>query len=156
MGRLPKAYEIHKLEKGIVYADPRDRHELEPRPSMEVLPRMPKGMTAGEKREWRYFRKICEVYRIFNAANGPTLELLARNMAAYRNLSAKVAEQGIIVMGKGGFPAYNPHWTAMNIVEAKVVKGLQELGLSTTALAKIGSLSLKAKKQREGMEALLD
>jgi len=67
-----------------------------------------------------------------------------------------MAESGkIIVEGPNGGAMYNPFFNAQHKLGALVDKYSQNLGLSSIALAKIGTLMLKSKRKSE-MEELLD
>ena len=152
----PTPTELLRLTKGKLYDEQRDRAELEPKPKRELKPKCHGWLNKDEKKEWRYFKKILENYNLFTIANGPIMEMLAKNMVQYRDCAAKVSETGMLIQGKSGDPKYNPYWSAMNLIEAKIIKGLQELGLSSSGLARIGSLALKAKKQKSDLEGMMD
>lgn len=150
-------HEILKLTKGKLYGDQRDRDELTPKPKKELRPKCPKRFDKAEKKEWRYLKKILENYNLFTVANGPIMEMLAANMVQYRKCAKKVTEQGLLVEDSNGSTKYNLNWQVMIKLQAQITKELQELGLSSTGLAKIGALALKAKKlKKDGMEDLLD
>ena len=155
-GRKPKAGSVLELEKGKLYDEQRDRQELTPAPREELIPRCPARFSKDEKREWRYVKRILENYGLFSIANAVTLEMLATNRVLYKECAADVADRGMILKKGKSLEKYNPYWTAQQKLEAQINRNLQDLGLTTTGMAKIGSLSLKAKKQKEGMEALLD
>jgi len=155
-GRKPLPTKLLELKKGILYSDQRDRGELEPKPKKELKPKCPGRLNKDEKKEWRYFKRILENYNLFTIANGPIMEMLATDMVQYKKCAEKVGSTGIIIKGKAGDAKYNPYWSAMNLIEAKIIKGLQELGLSSSGLARIGSLALKAKKQKSELEGLMD
>lgn len=156
MARKPKPAALLELQKGRLYSDQRDRAELEPAPKKEMRPRCPQRFSKEERREWKYFAGILKNYGLFTIANGPHLDLLAVDMAQYKACAAKVAQIGIVIKGLNDTPMMNPYWHAMNKLEDKICRCLGELGLSSTGLAKIGSLMLKHKKQKNEMEDLLD
>ena len=152
----PTPTALLKLTKGKLYDEQRDRAELEPKPKRELKPKCPGRFSRDEKKEWRYFKRILENYNLFTIANGPIMEMLATNMVQYKDCAEKVSKTGMLIKGKSGDPKYNPYWSAMNLIEAKIIKGLQELGLSSSGLARIGSLALKAKKQKSDLEGMMD
>lgn len=155
-GRNPTPTKLLELKKGKLYSDQRDRAELEPKPIKELKPKCPGRFSKDEKKEWRYFKKILENYNLFTIANAPILEMLAADMVQYKECAEKVGSTGMIIKGKAGDAKYNPYWSAMNIIQTKIIKGLQELGLSSSGLARIGSLALKAKKQKSELERMMD
>ena len=61
-----------------------------------------------------------------------------------------------LIKSPNDFPIYNPYWTAMNKIEDKIHKCLSEMGLSSTGLARIGSLMTGAAKKKSEMEELID
>ena len=145
-----------QLEKGTLYDKQRERAELEPKPAKELKPRCPKRFSKEERREWKYYAAILRNYNLFTVANAPILELLATNTVHYKECTKVVAEKGIITLGPKKQPMYNPFFSAMNKIEEKIQRCLTDLGLSSTALARIGSLLLKNKKEKNEMESLLD
>ena len=152
----PVPNEILTLTKGKLYDEQRDRNELTPKAKKELRPECPGRFNEAEKKEWNYFKKILENYNMFTIANAPIMEMLSTNMVQYKDCAEKVSNTGILIKGKSGDPKYNPYWQAMNILQAQITKGLQELGLSSSGLARIGSLALKANKQKKGIEGMLD
>ena len=89
-------------------------------------------------------------YGLLTIANAPILELLATDMAQYKECAAKVAETGIIIRSPQNLPIYNPYWTAVNKLEEEIHKCLAELGLSSSSLARIGALIVKSNKEKDG------
>lgn len=155
-GRRPKPTGLLAMEKGVLYSDQRGRAEHEPTEKHHIIPRCPQRFSREEKREWRFFVSILKNYGLLTMANATLLELLATNMAQYKECAAKVAQTGMIIKSPRNFPIYNPYWTAANKLEEKIQKCLSELGLSSTALARIGALVIRGKKQKSEMESLLD
>lgn len=151
-----KPKEVLQLEKGKLYGEQRDRAELEPRPKRDLKPRCPQRLSREERREWKYFAGILKNYGLFTLANAPHLELIALSMAQYKDCAGKVAKTGIVIKGMNDVPMFNPYWNAVNKLEDKICRCLAELGLSSTGLARVGSLMLKHKKQKTEMEELLD
>ena len=156
MPRRLKPTAVLELEKGKLYSDQRDRAELEPKPRKDLRPRCPQRFTKEERREWKYFAGILKNYGLFTVANAPHLELLARSMAQYKECAGKVSKTGIVIKGYNEQPMFNPYWNAENKLEDKICRCLNELGLSSSGLAKIGSLTLRHRKQKMEMEELLD
>lgn len=155
-GRRPKPTSLLAMEKGVLYGDQKERAENEPTANRHIAPRCPQRFSKEEKREWRFFVSILKNYGLLTMANATLLELLATNMAQYKECAAKVAQTGMIIKSPKNFPIYNPYWTAANKLEEKIQKCLSELGLSSTALARIGALVIRGKKQKSEMEDLLD
>ncbi len=149
-GRKPKPANLLTLEKGTLYGVQRERVENEPRAERHIVPKCPARFSREEKREWRFFASILKNYGLLTIANAPILELLATDMAQYKECAAKVAETGIIIRSPQNFPIYNPYWTAVNKLEEKIHKCLAELGLSSSSLARIGALIVKSSKEKDG------
>lgn len=155
-GRKPKPANLLTLEKGTLYGVQRERVENEPRAERHMVPKCPERFSREEKREWRFFVSILKNYGLLTMANATLLELLATNMAQYKACAEKVAQTGMIIKSPSNFPIYNPYWTAANKLEEKIHRCLSELGLSSSALARIGALVIRGKKRKSEMEDLLD
>lgn len=150
MGRTPKPTAVLALEKGALYSDQRDRAELEPKPEREMVPRCPRRFSTDERRAWKNIAAVLRNYGLFTAANSLQLELLATAWAQYIDVSRKLAAKPqIIIKGPDGGAMYNPYFNAQHKLGQMVDRYSQNLGLSSIALAKIGSLQLKAKKERD-------
>lgn len=155
-GRPPKPKSYHQLTKQKLYGDLAARDGMEPDEQREYNLKCPNSLNRTQRREWRYLAELLDVYRLLIPANAIVLERLAVNMAAYRETLEKVSKTGIIIKSPQGYPVYNPFWTAQNKLEDKIHRDLVELGLSATGLARIGSLTLKAKKQKDAIDDLVD
>lgn len=157
MARHPKPTPLLKLEKGKLYDDQRDRAELEPIPKKELVPHCPRRFSKAERKAWKDISKVLKNYGLFNIANAIQLELLATAWAEYIEVSTQLAKNPhVIVKGPDGGYMYNPFFNAQHRLGSLVDRYSQNLGLSSIALAKIGSLMLKSKKQKDEMEDLLD
>lgn len=155
-GRKPKPTVLLELQKGKLYGDQAARVEAEPKPVKPMIPKCPGRFTKDEKREWRYFKKILENYGLFTIANAPLLELLATNMAMYKECTSRVSSSNIIVQNPTtGGAMYNPHFNAMNKIEEKIQKCLNELGLSSAALARLGQAVAKGQKNKREEEEFI-
>lgn len=149
--------EIHKLEKGKLYSDLRDRDDNEPKPAEHIEPVCPEDFTEAERKEWDFFASILRNYGLLHVANATQLELLSVNMVLYRDALAKVRKHGLITVSKkNGAPCYNPYFNAKSRLEQEIQKSLEALGLSSQALARLGSLSARAKQKKKGIEELMD
>lgn len=145
-----------ELEKGKLYDQQRDRAALEPKPEREIKPRCPQRFSKEERRAWKEIASILKNYGLFTVANSMQMELLATAWAQYLDCCDKMTtSRKIIVAGPDGGAMYNPFFNAQHKLGALVDKYSQNLGLSSIALAKIGTLMLKAKK-KSAMEELLD
>lgn len=141
-----------EFEKGKLYSDQRDRAALEPKPRRELKPRCPQRFTKEERRAWRGLAEVLKNYGLFTAANSIQLELLAVAWVQYLAVCATLAEKAkgalFIGDGKGAFRE-NPMLRTQQRLRAEISTYAQTLGLSSTAMARIGSLALKAKKERD-------
>jgi len=150
MGRNPEPTALLEFEKGKLYSDQRDRASLEPKPEKELKPRCPQRFTKEERKAWRGVATVLKNYGLFTAANAIQLELLATAWAQYVEASRKLAENpAIIVKGPDGGWMYNPWFNAQHKTGTLVDRYSQNLGLSSMQLAKIGSLMLKKKKEKD-------
>ncbi len=154
-GRKLKPKNLLLIEKGKVYGEQKERIENEPKPK-EIKPKCPKYLTHEQKKEWKRYAKILDACELLNIANAPLLELLAVNSDNYKKCLLKVNEQGLIIYSEKGFPGYNPFWSAQNKCEDQIKKCLSDLGLSSIGMAKIGSLIVKSKKEKNEFEEMLD
>lgn len=156
VGRKPLPDAIHQLEKTKLYGDVAARVENTPKPKKIMKPRCPQRLTKDQRREWRFYATILKNYSLFTIVNAPVMELLAVNTAQYKECLKKVEDTGLLIKSPSGFPIYNPYWTAMNKIEDKILKCLSELGLSSTSLARIGSLVAGSRRGKSEMEDLID
>lgn len=155
-GRPPKNKNYHKITKPKLYGELAERDEIEPSQCVEYCLDCPKSLSGKQRKEWRKLAELLEVYNLLIPANALVLERLSINMADYKAMLKKVSKTGIIIKGQQGFPVYNPFWNAQNKLEDKIHRDLIELGLSATGLARLGSLTLKARKQKDAIDDLVD
>ena len=155
-GRRPIPEQIHQLEKGKLYGEVAERVENTPKAKKERKPRCPQRLTKAQRKEWRFYADILKNYGLFTIANAPILELLVVDTAQYKECLDKVQRTGMLIKSPNDFPIYNPYWTAMNKLEEKILKCLGELGLSSSGLARIGSLVAGAQRKKSEMEGLID
>ena len=150
MGRLPKPSTVLELEKGKLYDKQRDRVALEPKPAREIKPRCPKRFSKEERRAWKEIAAVLKNYGLFTAANAIQLELLATAWTQYLACCKGMLENPKIVgVTKEGRTSYNPFFQAQHKLGTLVDKYSSNLGLSSIALAKIGGLILKSKREKE-------
>ena len=155
-GRNPKPAALLEVEKGKLYGDQAERAASEPAPAKPIRPTCPGRFSKEEEKEWRYYKRVLENYGLFNIANAPLLELLATNTVHYKQCVKRVNDSSIIVKGPNDGFMYNPYFNAMNKIEGKIQKCLDQLGLSSSSLARIGALVVRGKKQKDEMEDLID
>ena len=79
-------------------------------------------------------------------ANALGLEIISTLSAIYEENSERYMQD----------PGDEKAFSKMMRVEPRIEKWAGNLAISSTGLAKIGSLALKAKKQKQGMGELLD
>jgi P27 family predicted phage terminase small subunit len=150
MPNPPKPTALLELQKGKLYSDQRDRAELEPKAEREIKPRCPQRFTKQERKAWKEISNVLKNYGLFTAANAIQLELLATAWAQYIEASRKLSENpSIIVKGPDGGWMYNPWFNAQHKMGGLVDRYSQNLGLSSMQLARIGSLMLKKKKEKD-------
>lgn len=150
MARHAEPSALLEFKKGKLYSDQRDRAALEPKAKRELRPRCPKRFSREERRAWKDIAGVLKNYGLFTIANALQMELLATAWAQYVDVSAKLAQTpAIIVKGPDGGSMYNPFFNAQHKLGQLVDKYSQNLGLSSIALAKIGGLMLKKKKEKE-------
>jgi P27 family predicted phage terminase small subunit len=161
-GRKPKPKALLELEKGKLYSDQRDRAELEPTPKKEIRPRCPRRFSKAERKAWKELAAMLDNYGLLQAANAIQLELLATAWAQYVEVSEKLAQNPQIVVAVKDRDKetkawmYNPYFNAQHKLGQLVDRYSQNLGLSSIQMAKIGSLMVKARREKSEMEELLD
>ena len=138
-----------KIEKGKLYDIQAERERLEPKPFKELQFRCPGRFTKEERKEWKYLASILKNYGLFTIANAPLIELLASNIVHYKFCSVIVSKTAVITKGPKGGLMFNPYWNAVNKLEEKICRCLSDLGLSSTGLARIGSLMVKSRKEKD-------
>ena len=141
---------LAKLGHAKLYDKARDRAELEPKPRRDIRPRCPKRFSKEERRAWKEIAAVLKNYNLFTVANSIQLELLATTWVQYLDCCQKMTEtKSIIIKGPDGGAMYNPYFNAQHKLGGLVDRYSQNLGLSSIALAKIGSLMLKKKKEKD-------
>jgi len=130
--------------------------ENTPKAKKEMRPRCPQRLTKAQRKWWRFFANILKNYGLFTIANAPIMEFLAIDMVNFYKLHEEVGKKGIILTSKDGNPYQNPSWNAQNKTWEKIMKMLSELGLSSSGLARIGSLAAGAQRKKSEMEGLID
>ena len=145
-GRKPKPTKLLEMEKGKLYDIQRDRGELEPKPDEELVPKVPKRFNKTQRRWWRYYAAILDNYGIFTVANAPMLEMLSTLWVTYIELEGTLSDE----------PTDEKALAKYLKILPPLQKILDSLAMHSTGLAKIGSLRLKAKKQKDEIEELFD
>ena len=142
MGRKPKSTSILLLEKGRLYSDQRDRAEVEPTALQELEPVCPQWFRASEMDSWNYLAEILKNRGIFVDINGPLLEVAALYLAEIRNCHGNV-----VSAGRNTAEGRNPAIRERNKAAEILIKTLAELNISTTGMARLGSLIVRGKKK---------
>ena len=153
MGRRPKPMAVLKLAKGRLYSDQRDRAELEPQPQRELIPRCPTRFSKEERKAWREIKLILDNYGLFTAANFFQICLLSTAWSQYCGVSGELSA---IARKPGRAMPYGRKLKLQHRLGELVDRYCQNLGLSSMAMARIGSMVLKGRKQKSEMEELLD
>lgn len=170
MPRAPKPIALLKLEKGKLYGAQRARATEEPQPLREVRPRCPRRFSPEERRAWRDFAAILRNHGLLVSANATILELLSTAWVQYQDCSRRVARDGIVLdhrpetdqqlplptspfapietNGKG-HDRYNLYFLAQRKLAREIEQLAQALGLSSLALAKVGSLVVARRREKE-------
>jgi len=148
--------EYHKLTKLKPSKIQAERAENSPKDKKTLKPRCPRELNKEEKKEWRNYAKILDNYGMFTAGNQKILDLLSVSTAQYKDCLEKVRQTGLLIKSPNGFPVYNPYFVALNKLEDKMMRCLNELGMSSKGLAGIGALMTRATHTKSKMEELLD
>jgi phage terminase small subunit len=141
-GRKPLAAETHLLEKSKVYGEVKERIENEPVQEQQIEPKCPFNFKPTEKEAWKYLAEILRNRGIFLDINGPLLELAAMYLAEVRNCQASIRQKG-----RGTGETRNPAIRERNKAAEILIKTLSELNISTTGMARLGSIISKGKKK---------
>ena len=155
-GRKPLPAELHQLEKGKLYGDVADRVKNTPKAKKEMRPRCPQRLNPSERKVWQQLAVILKNYNLFTIANALIMELLAYNWVEFLELKELVDLEGRTIKSINGFDIINPNLQLRNSAQARILKCQGELGLSSSALAKIGSLVVSAQRKKSEMEGLID
>lgn len=138
MGRHPKPTAVLKLEKGKLYDVQRDREAFEPQAQREIRPACPKNFTAAERKVWRHYARLTGAYGLFQGGNAGLLQRLATACVLHEQLRNEYLQTAMPNVGM-----------AMLRVGRDIDAMEMTLGLPSVARAKLGSLMLKAKKEKE-------
>ena len=156
-GRKPKPDEIHQMEKEKLYGKAAERSENMPKAVKEKRPRCPQRLTKEQRKEWKAIAEILKIYNLFSIVNGPIMELLAIAMAQKQKCLKELEADGIVKTTINGNPVYNFYWSALNKLDEKILKCFSELGLSSTGMARLGSLvGGVGKGKKSKMKKLID
>ena len=155
-GRRPKPEQIHRLEKDKLYGEVADRVDKTPKPKKEMRPRCPQWLTRDQRKIWRNYAKILKNYGMFTVANQAHLNFLAIYEAEFKKTAEKLSTAGITSTTESGYEVQSVNFQIMNRCFSNCLKILSEMGLSSTGLAKIGSLVVGAQKKKSEMEGLID
>ena len=142
-----KPIKMHQLHKQKLYGDQAARVELEP--TSELIPRCPSKLTKDERKSWKYYAEILKAYGLFSIANAPLLNILARLTAEANEFHDK-SKGHYMVKDPNNHEKWivNPYWGARHRNEEKIMAALRDLGLGSLGMAKIGSLSVRKKKEK--------
>ena len=141
-GRKPMAAETHLLEKQKVYGDLLERIKSQPTALRELEPVCPQWFRASLKESWEYLAEILKNRGIFLDINGPLLEIAAIYRADLMNLDA--------TLGRTKDPETKDEISKKRDRAAPIlIKVLCELNISTTGMARLGSLIVKGKKKEK-------
>lgn len=157
IGRKPESTQALELRKGKLYDKQAARAEYEPRQVLAMEMRCPRGFSKQEKKEWKYWSSIFSAYGLMIPANMQHLKMLCTYTAELAEYNERARNRPVIKTRKRGEDSWewNPYWTARNRLNELIMKILSECGVSSTGLAKLGSLMVKAKKE-EGIQSLFD
>jgi len=155
-GRKPLPNEIHQLEKDKLYGDVAQRVSRTPKPKKDLKPRCPQWLSKDQRKIWRHYGRILKNYGMYTAANESHLTYLAIYEDQFQTAAKKIRSEGITTVTENGFEVQNATFQIMNRCFSNCIKILSELGLSSTGLAKIGSLMTGAAKKKSEMEQLID
>ena len=155
-GRKPKPSELHQLEKGKLYGEVAARVENTPKSRRDLRPRCPQWLTSSQRKIWRHYAKILKNYGMFTAGNQAHLNYLAIYEDGFKKSAKKITQGGFTMLTENGFEVQTANFTIMNRCFQNCMKILSELGLSSTGLARIGSLVAGAAKKKSEMEELID
>ncbi|MCJ7564805.1 MAG: P27 family phage terminase small subunit [Candidatus Aminicenantes bacterium] len=150
-GRKPLSAETHLLEKTKVYGEVKERIENEPKSEALLEPQCPQWFMPSQKDSWNYLADILKNRGIFLDINGPLLELGAIYLAEIRNCQVSIHQKG-----RGTGQKRNPAIKERDKCAEILLKTLSELNISTTGMARLGSLITRGKKKGNEMEELLD
>ena len=141
-GRKPKPTKRHLLEKPKLYGELKEREEIEPKPQKQIKPRIPAYFSDEHRKEWRRLAAKLKNYNLYIALNETLMEVFVLNLIDLRNWFDR--------------PADNKSMNDRKKYTDALLKTISLLGLSSTDMAKLGSLMVSAQKKKNEMEGLLD
>ena len=137
-GRPPIPIEILEHRKGKLYGTEAERAEVTPKPDKKLAPRVPKEFDRDQRKVWNRVKRILKNYGVLNAASEIDMHILVVCYLKWQECEKK------------------DEVTKAHKYLAGVFRAKQNLGLSNTDMAKIGSLIVSSQKKKSEMEALLD
>jgi len=156
-GRKPKPPEVLGLEKGKLYGKQLARAENMPKQLKPLKPVCPREFTPAQKKIWNHYARTLKNYNLFTVANQTILEILCFNKAIYNEHRSRLTGVDVLAKDAGkGFDIYQDSFKVCQKVEPVIFKCLSELGLSSSGLAKIGSLAAGALTKTSKMRELID
>ncbi len=155
MGRFKPIEQLKQEQGGKLYGDQAERDMNTPAPRDKMEPKCPKILPREAKAAWRYMKQILQNWGLFNAANGPHLEMFSVNWAWYEHYRKKAWAFEAVRDPNEKKIKNNPHLGHMNQFEQKARYNLSDMGVGTLGLAKIGQALAKTAK-KEGIAELID
>jgi len=130
-----------ELEQGKLNGKNAERKKAEPVSSL--VPKCPSKLSKEEKSAWNYYKAILEAYGLFSGANAPMLEILATLHAEAEAISKQLKKIKIVDEDN----MLNALWTVRKKNYDQMIGIYKELGLSSSGMAKLGSLVVSAKNK---------
>ena len=155
-GRPLKPAEILKLERGKLYNKQAERVENTPVAKRSMEPVCPDTFTDEQKMLWEEYSAILKNYGLFTVANKVVLEQLCFWLDIFNRHREKLNDTDVLSEKAKGRDIYEKSFNVCKHVHPMIKSCIQELGLSSQGLAKLGSLTASAIKKKDDIERLLD
>lgn len=149
--------EVLKLKKGKLYDVQRDREKMTPKPMKSLKPICPRTFTKEQRKVWNKYSKILKNYNMFTAGNQLVLEQLCFWLDIFDRHRENLNNIDVLAddSENRGNNVYQKSFNVCKNVYPMIKSCMQELGLSSSGLAKIGSLAASATKKQSKWEEKL-
>jgi P27 family predicted phage terminase small subunit len=101
------------------------------------IPDPPPGLDAPERAAWDEFAERLSTMQVLQREHAGVLELLAKAQVRYRNLAARVREEGEVVADESGRLYRNPTVVSYERAFAEYRRLLAEVGLTPAAASRV-------------------
>lgn len=150
-GRTPKTARKLKLEKGKLYGDQAKKKDIKKTPEKPIPPEY---FNQNQLDIWNRIVDLLRAYGLLHLANEAIMELLAYDLNEMRTVIELLENEELVIFNEQGTAKTNPLFTIKKSLHDMIIKCCAQLGLSSTALVRIGNIG--GKEETDAFEGLLD